>query len=224
MPLSSFQKQLENDLKKNVKLTINDNRSTMLSIKWEPDCTKVSLHRFFLRAPENVMRALACYIKQEHLSVAPTVKSFMKDSIRSLDYSHLLDKKKLKVQGKFYDLQHLLNDLNQEYFDNTLNLNITWFGKPYQCNRTQVTFGLYQESLKLIKINRLLDDPNFPKYLVSYVIYHEMLHNVCSSYYDERGRHRIHNKEFKAMEVKFRHYDRAQQWIKENKKSLFSKR
>lgn len=219
--LTTFQQELETALRKSVKLTINDNRSTMLSVKWDPKCIKVSLHRFFLDAPDNVMNDLACYIKDEGGSIAPTVKSFMEHNMRRMDYSHEIPENQLIVEGKIYNLDDMLQNLNRKYFSDKLSLKITWFGKRHQCNRSQVTFGLYHEPMKLIKINRLLDSPKFPEYLVAYVIYHEMLHHVCPSYYDKEGKHRIHTKEFKKMEQKFLEYKQAQEWIKKNKESLF---
>lgn len=224
MPLYNFQKQLENDLKKSVKLTVNNNRSTMLSIKWEPNCTKVSLHQFFLKAPDSIMKDLAFYIKKKNGFIPSGIKLFIEENMRKLDYSHLIPKKNLDVAGKIYNLQEILDDINDEYFRRKLRLNITWFGKRVQNNRSQVTFGLYHEPMKLIKINRLLDSVKVPEYLVSYVIYHEMLHHVCPSYYDENGKHRIHSKEFKRKEEKFRYYDLAQGWIQENRQRLFSRK
>ncbi|MGA8164389.1 MAG: hypothetical protein WB791_05100 [Waddliaceae bacterium] len=221
MPLSSFQKQLEKDLKQRVSLTINNNRTTMLSVKWEPSCTKVSLHRFFLFAPKNIMDALARYIKRKDRSVSPIVKSFMEDHMRQLDYSHLLDRRSLEVKGRIYDLQELLCKVNEEYFHSQLPLNITWFGKHQHNNRSQVTFGLYQHALKLIKIHRLLDHPEVPEYLVSFVIYHESLHHLYPSYYDQKGRHCIHHQKFKAKEKEFRDYRRAQAWVENNREQLF---
>lgn len=223
MHFGSFQEEIENYLGRKLKLKINDNRSTMLSVRWEPDCTKVSLHRMFLQAPRNVMEALSCYIRQEHKIIAPTVKAFIEDSLKKFDYSHLIDRKKLSTQGNIYNLQHIYNELNQEYFKGRLSLSITWFGKPIQRNRSRVTFGLYHDPLKLIKINRLLDSPAFPDYLVAYVIYHEMLHNVCPAYVDDRGLNHIHSKEFKKQEQQFRHYALAQKWIQEHQADFFAK-
>ena len=67
----------------------------MLSVKWEPDCTKVSLHRMFLQAPQECDGSLACYLRQEHKIIAPSVKAFIEDNLKSLDYSHQLDRSKL---------------------------------------------------------------------------------------------------------------------------------
>lgn len=222
MILASFQKQIENLSGVKLKLKINDNRSTMLSVRWEPDCTKVSLHRMFLDAPQNVMQSLSCYIRQKDKNISRDIKAFIEDGLKKLDYSHTLDKTKLYCQGNVYNLKDLYDELNDEYFKGKLNLFITWFGKPNHRSKSRLTFGLYHNQLKLIKINRLLDSPNIPHYVISFVVFHEMVHHVCPSYLDERGLHRIHSKEFKAREECYRYYDLAQKWIKDHQKELFA--
>lgn len=221
MPLYDLQQKLENDLRKSVKLVINDNHSTMLSIKWEPNCTKISMHRFFLQAPANVMDDLCHYVKTKRRAMSAGMKSFIEENIRTLNYTDRLDKSQLIVEGRYYNLKELMDGVNEEYFKKQLELNITWFGTPNQRNRSQITFGLYQEPLKLVKINRLLDSSKIPEYLINYVIYHEMLHHVCPSYCDANGKRKIHNIEFKQMEKKFRDFDKATAWIKGNRDRLF---
>lgn len=217
----TIQRELENRSGLKLKLKINDNRSTMLSVKWEPDCTKVSLHRIFLEAPRNVMDALACYLKREDRIIAPTVKAFIEDKLKKIDYSHLLDTSKLYSQGNVYNLKQIYDALNEEYFDNALDLRLTWFGTHNKRCRSRVTFGLYHDPLKLIKINRMLDSPAFPDYLVSYVVYHEMVHHVCPSYVDESGYHHIHTRAFKQKEAEFKYFDMAIDWIKRNQANFF---
>ncbi len=221
MLATRFQQELEESSGMKVKLKINDNRSTMLSVRWEPDCAKVSLHRMFLQAPQNVMQSLACYISREDNKITPDIKDFIEAHLQKLDYSHLLDRRKLCARGSVHDLQKIYNQLNREYFQGRLNLHITWFGKTQPRRRIRVTFGLYHDPLKLIKINRLLDSPSFPDYLVAYVVYHEMVHGVCPAYHDERGVYRIHTNEFKELEMQYQHYSLAQNWIKEHQGHLF---
>lgn len=218
----SFQQQLEHDAGVKLNLKINDNRSTMLSVKWEPDCTKVSVHRMFLQAPQNVMQALACYLKGDNKKLAPSIKAYIEDNMQKLDYSHQLDLSLLQTKGQVYDLKEIYHSVNQEYFDKQLELYITWFGNDKQTRRRKVTFGLFHDPLKLIKINRLLDNPRFPDYFISYVVFHEMLHHVCPSYVDEKGFKQIHNKEFKQREKQFKYFDKALQWIKDNQSFLFN--
>lgn len=218
----SFQSTLENASGKKIRITINDNRSTMLRVKWEPSVTKVSLHRMFLDAPRNVMQDLACYINGRDKNLTPTVKAFMEDGLRKFDYTHLLDQQKLITQGSHYNLQRIYDDLNICYFDNKLDLYITWFGKWNQRNKSQLTLGLYNESLKLIKIHQMMDSPYFPRYVVDYIVYHEMIHHVCPTYVDQDGINRVHSREFKQRELLFKEYKIAQQWLKEHQEFLFS--
>ena len=222
MSNTSLKQQLENHSGLKLQLKINDNRSTMLSVKWDPDCTKVSLHRIFLEAPQNVMEDLAFYLRRKKkIAVAPTVIAFIEEQLPALDYSHQLDRSRLYFQGNVYNLQKIFNRLNADYFRNQLSLAITWFGKLGQRSRSRIVFGLYHDSLKLIKINRMLDSPSFPDYLVDYIVYHEMVHHVCPAYFDERGQHQIHSREFKEMESRFRYFNLAQNWIKENQATFF---
>lgn len=216
-----LQQLLEMISGKKLKLTINDNRSTMLSVRWEPDHTRVSLHRMFLEAPKNVMNALACYIKGEESTPGPLVKAFIESNLCNLDYSHQLKAGNLLVQGQVYNLKDIYDHLNHEYFDRELNLHITWFGKQGFKPRSRLTFGLYHDPLKLIKINRFLDSPKIPDFVVSYVVYHEMLHKVCPSYVDEKGVNHSHSDDFKRRELEFRDYILSQNWIKEHQESLF---
>lgn len=218
----TFQEQLENSAGIKLRLKINDNRSTMLSVKWEPDCTKVSLHRMFLKAPQNVMQELACYLNREHKKLAPSIKAYIEHNLQELDYSHKLDPSELETKGRTYDLEEIYNSLNLQYFDKSLGLHITWFGDRRRKVCRRVTFGLYHDPLRLIKINRLLDNKHFPDYFVAYVIYHEMLHYVCPAYVDKNGFKHIHSKEFKEREQKFKYFNEARQWIRDNQNFLFN--
>lgn len=218
----TLQEELEKATKKKLKLRINDNHTTMLSVKWEPDCTRVSMHRIFLGAPKNIMDDLACHIRHENSSVTTTIKAFIEDRIKNLDYSTNLAKSKLSTKGEIYDLQKIYDSINNEYFDGALNLHITWFGSPNKTRfRSRVIFGLYHEPLKLIKIHRMMDRHFFPEFFVRYVIYHEMLHNVCPTFYDKKGRHHVHTEDFKFNEKRFKDFERAEVWLKKHHDHFF---
>lgn len=128
---------------------------------------------------------------------------------------------KLEAQGGQYDLMAIYNLLNQSYFENKLELKITWFGSAKREARRHRKLGLYCFNDKLIKIHRLLDQPHFPPYFISYVVYHEMLHSVCPPIKAKRGRYRIHHCDFKKKEMEFAEYAIAKRWEEENKKLFF---
>lgn len=217
----TLQSLLEKKSKNKVQIKINDNRSTMLSVRFEPKMTKVSLHQMFLDAPSNIMDDLACYIGKEKKQISSEIRAFIETGSKKYDYSHAVNRKQLETKGKVFDLEEIYNEINQEYFKGKLDLLITWFGKEETKGKSKVTFGLFSETTKLIKVHRMLDNPLFPKYVIDFVVYHEMLHYVCPSYYDKKGVHRIHSKEFKAKEKEFRYYQMAEEWIKNHLEYLF---
>lgn len=219
--LRRFQKSLEDSSGKRLKLKINDNRSTMLSVRWEPDHTRVSLHRMFLQAPSNVMDALACYLKGEEKKLAPTIKKFIEEQVQDLDYSQSVDRDSLLTCGKIFDLQQIYDEINQRYFLGKLRLLVTWFQQPQSKNRSKINLGLYQDTLRLIKINRILDRRDIPRYLVSFVVYHEMLHSVCPPQVDDQGINHIHSKDFKKLEARFHAFTQAKAWLENHRCTLF---
>jgi hypothetical protein len=129
--------------------------------------------------------------------------------------------KKLEHQGDLYNLQEIYNSHNAFYFDNQLDLKITWFGSAERKARRHRKLGLYCFKEKLIKIHRLLDQAHFPPYFISYVVYHEMLHCVCPPVKVKRGRYSIHHSDFKKKEMEFAQYADAKRWEEENKKLFF---
>jgi hypothetical protein len=221
MSLIGFQQEIEARTRRKLKIKINNNRQTMLSVRWESDCTRVSLHRMFLQAPQNVMDELACYIQKKHKVIAPSVKAFIEESMRKLDYSHTIKPSQLMTQGAVYNLKKLYNDVNREYFDNAVDLYITWYGKPHLTTKSRITYGLYFEPQRLIKIARFLDHLTVPDYVISFVIYHEMLHHVCPTYVDDKGVHRSHDKAFKDREKQFRYFDLAMDWMSQYEHAYF---
>ncbi|NGX58585.1 MAG: hypothetical protein K940chlam3_01492 [Chlamydiae bacterium] len=220
--ISTLQEELEISCGQKLKLRINDNHSTMLSVRWEPDHTRVSLHRIFLEAPRNVMEALACYIKGgRNISLPVPIKAYIEYQMQRLDYSHVVKKHELVTAGQHYHLQPIYDRLNQEYFLNELNIQITWYGRFQRRFRSQVNFGLYSDALKLVKIHRLLDHSDIPEYFLEFVIYHEMLHSVCLPFVKENGHTSVHTPEFKQREKEHKYFDEAHIWLKNNKHRFF---
>ncbi len=128
----------------------------------------------------------------------------------------------LKPTRGHYDLKAIYNTLNRSYFDNKLNLEITWFGSAMRAARRHRKLGLYCFRTKVVKIHRLLDQPHFPPYFISYVVYHEMLHSVCPPIKAKKGRYLIHHHDFKKREREFSEYEMAKRWEEENKRLFFN--
>jgi len=216
--------KLQNMVGSELKIRINNNRSTMLHVRWHEDGIKVSLHRMFLAAPLKVQKALASYIRRDHEALAPAAQAYIDKHVPTLDHSHLTNPEQMSTKGHTYNLKTLYNKLNKRYFEGKLDLLITWFGDPSSRFSTKCTLGLYYDVVKLVKIHRLLDNPSVPLYVIEYVIYHEMVHAVCPPYVTACGRNCIHTKEFKELESAFSEFEQARQWLNKHHKNFFASR
>ncbi len=115
---------------------------------------------------------------------------------------------KLQPAGKVFNLQQIFVFLNKTYFQNQLDLLITWKKVPVYKKYRQITFGSFNQYLKLIRINSLLDSSEIPYYFVCFVVYHEMLHYVYPMKI-VKNRRQVHFKAFKEAEKKFLQYKQA---------------
>jgi len=218
----SLKDKLRKYLKSDLELVINENRSTMLSLHQKR--RKLSLHKMFLDAPEHVIAAIAHYVRGTRKNASEqnlVLRGYIQENLSRFDTSPRLDRTKLVKTGRVYDLQPLFDQVNQRYFEGSLELAVTWFGAWGRNNRSRVTFGLYHDNMRLVKIHRILDDPFFPEFFVLFILYHEMLHSVVPGFVDERGRFCTHGKAFKERERQFEHYAEAVAWEKKHKKHFF---
>lgn len=221
----SLTAKLRGHLKIDVELVINENRSTMLNVlEKKRGRARLSVHKMFLDAPDEVIGAVAHYVRGTRRNKSAhnlVLRGFIQENLSRFDVSNRLNPHRLVQVGRFYDLNPLYQQINQRYFEGKLDLLFTWYGNWGRNSRRRVTFGLYQDNLKLVKMHRILDDPFFPDYFVAFILYHEMLHAVVPGYVDENGYFRIHGPAFKERERLFEHYERAITWEKKNKKHFF---
>lgn len=76
------------------------------------------------------------------------------------------------AQGRHYDLEALFEQLNREYFAGELQRpHMGWSARNW---RRQ--FGSYDPGPNQIVLNRRMDRPGIPQFVVEYVLFHEMLH------------------------------------------------
>jgi hypothetical protein len=220
-----LQTQLKHLLNIEIELVVNENRSTMLNIlEKRRSFARLSVHKMFLFAPEHVISAIAHYVRgtRQHLKERNQIlREFIHAHLSTSDYTHQVDPGKLVQQGKVFHLKPLYDALNEKYFENKLNLSLTWYGKAVRKRRVRITFGQYVSGLRLIKIHRMLDDHFFPEYFVSFIVYHEMLHSVIPGAMDAHGRFCCHGKTFKERERAFEDYQKAIDWEKTHKAKLF---
>jgi SprT-like family protein len=179
----------------------------------------VRLSDLFREAPVEVIRALSVILlsKLFRRKIPSQIGSAYRQFVNSADMrlkslearSQRGRKLLLPPQGKHYDLTNLFNKLNAEYFEGKLNgVNLGWSVK-----RSRQILGHFDPSHNSIIISRSFDDRRVPELVISYVLYHEMLHAQfsTSSNFDLKNRH---SRQFKKEERKFSFYREANDWIK----------
>lgn len=223
LSLQEVQTKLSKSSGYNLQIVLNENRSSILTVSNKRGrSAKLSLHRMFLTAPNDVLEAVAHFVKNKEHPSFGLVKAYIQSNLQRLDYSHKLDTRRLSTQGRYYNLQALFDEVNQEYFAGSVKLWLTWFEAPVKKNPSTLVYGKYFEPLKLIKINKLLDDEKVPKFFLTFVIYHEILHHVIPPYLNQEGVQCIHSKEFKAKEMEFKALGQAKEWELHFRRNYFS--
>ena len=88
---------------------------------------------------------------------------------------------------------------------------ITWGAKSPKWAVRKRTLGSFSERSNTIRINPVLDKKAVPRYYISFVVYHEMLHAAMGI--SKKGERRsVHPREFRTREKMFRDYERARAW------------
>jgi len=118
-------------------------------------------------------------------------------------------KRHLPARGRHHDLDEIFHALNQRYFHGGIPPSrLGWSHK-----NSRRILGHYDSGHGAIIISRELDSPSVPRYLVEYVVYHEMLHIRFPV--ERRGQRRVvHSREFREAEKKFPKYELACRQLK----------
>ena len=210
MDIDLLYKTLQEETKLKLFLKVKEYKSTFISTLKSRYEIKISLHSLFLKAPKEIIDAISSHCFRRDKDALKVIRNYASNYFKSVDYSDRLDVSKLVSKGNCYDLKQIFDVQNQIYFHNELKaLNITYFQKPKYRRYRHFTFGSYDKNLKLIRINKLLDNSKFPFYFINYIVYHEILHHIYPVILDKNGRRKVHTKEFKTQEKKFPYYREA---------------
>ncbi len=114
-------------------------------------------------------------------------------------------------KGHVYDLDEIFATMNRVYFDGAIKKPVlTW-----SANKTYRILGHHDAAHDHIAISRSLDSADVPRYVVEYVVYHEMLH-IAHPTKHVNGRRYNHTPAFRRDERKFSHFHEAERWIERN--------
>lgn len=114
------------------------------------------------------------------------------------------------AQGSCYNLDELFATINREYFGGQmLKPRLVWSGVL-----SSRKLGHYERTRDRVVMSQILDDKRIPRCVVEFVLYHELLHKHHGIKW-VNGRCLVHTPEFKRSEGKFRQYQEAESFLKQ---------
>ena len=192
--------------------------SLTLTIRRREDAVLVRFSDLLRRAPREVLEAAATlllarlYRKRAPATLTSAYVEYAR-SHRTRRRIHHMRRTRIAPaesgpRGENFDLANLFCQLNARYFEGQLGQpHIGWSRQSW---RRQ--FGSYDPGPNQILLNRRLDRPNVPQFVVEYVLYHEMLHvkhptrkSGCSLL--------SHSPEFREEEKRFAEFERARRLL-----------
>lgn len=169
-------------------------------------------------SPREVLFALACTLvaKLYRLKISMEHERTYRDYILHpvvVDASHSTRRQRgykitTSPRGKTYDLGELFTTLNIRYFAGELERPLL----SWSPHRTSKILGHHDHVHRAIIISRTLDDAHIPRFVVEYVLYHEMLH-IKHPTRVVAGRTIYHGRAFRQDERGFDRFDAAVEWL-----------
>jgi len=170
-------------------------------------------------APENVLHAIAhiliakIYRKDIDPSHAARYRRFVGSRAIS-EKAHLLRQMRGRKRidgpvGNVYHLDEIFELLNARFFFGLLaRPNMTW-----SQSSARNLLGHYDPAHNAIVVSRVFDHVRVPRYVVEYIVYHEMLH-LKHPVKLKGSRRCVHSRLFQEEEKLFPHLEEAKKFLK----------
>jgi hypothetical protein len=170
-------------------------------------------------APESVLHAIA------HILIAKIYRKEI-DSVQAARYrryvgskaitekAHLLRQMRGRKRidgpvGNVYHLDEIFEELNARFFHGLMaRPDMTW-----SRNHARNLLGHYDPAHNAIVVSKVFDDLRVPRYVVEYIVYHEMLH-LKHPVKLKGSRRCVHPKHFQEEEKLFPKLEEAKRFLK----------
>jgi hypothetical protein len=202
-------------LSERVRLTVHDNRSTMVSYRRGEGELHYRVHHMFLGAPDDVISALATFAgvprggaTARRRQAGAAIDAWVKDHRARIGAPRLVS---LQPRGRAHDLQAIFDRLNAQHFDGSIEARIGWGPVRRGRRRRTVKTGVYVQDARIIRIHPTLDRPEVPEFYLAAVVFHEMLHQAVPAL-EVNGRRVVHGRAFRARERAYPDHTRARAW------------
>jgi hypothetical protein len=188
------------------------------TIRLRDDVACVRFSDLLARAPVRILEAAAAVLLAKLFR--RRLPADLRDAYRDFSLAHSTRRRihrlrqrrarrpALAPQGQLHELSGMFEELNRKYFESALRRpRLGWSARPW---RRQL--GCFDPALDQIVLSSRLDRPRVPRYVVEYVLYHEMLHvkhpvrrALCGL--------QSHSADFRAEERRFPHFPAARRWL-----------
>src|SRR6516165_2419284 len=207
-------------LRADVTVEVHDTTHTMVTFERVRRGWRIRLHHMFLAAPEDVVTALAEFVRSADARSSAVLDRFIernKAFIRRVSPAQLRRRLRIEPVGRHHDLSAIFAVLNRRYFSGRIAAMITFGPAPRSRRpRKSIKMGSYSADSRVIRIHPALDQPKVPQYFVEWIVFHEMLHHGYRARRGDDGRRCVHPPEFMQHERRFHDFHRAQAWENEN--------
>lgn len=211
-------------LREDVRLTVHDNRSTMVSFRRRGPQVHYRIHHMFLDAPDEVIGALAAFARAGRDGEVPRREAGKRIDAWVRGHRQRISGPRagpLQPRGRAHDLQAIFDRENAERFGGAIEARIGWGAVRVGDRSRTVKTGVYLEEGRLIRIHPSLDRPEVPEYYVAFIVFHEMLHQAVPPR-ERNGRRVVHGPEFRRRERTHPDFRRAHAWERLNIRLLLS--
>jgi len=211
-------------LAEHVRLTVHDNRSTMVSFRRGEGEIQYRVHHMFLGAPDDVVTALAAFAGRTRGGAGRRREAGSRiDAFVKTRRAHIAAPRtdRLQAAGRAHDLQAIFDRVNAEHFGGAIEARIGWGSARGGTRRRTVKTGVYVQDAKLIRLHPTLDRPQVPEFYVAAVVFHEMLHQAVPAR-EVNGRRIVHGPDFRRRERAYPDHQRAKAWEERNLRLLLS--
>jgi hypothetical protein len=185
------------------------------SASWE---VRISDH--CRRAPSSVIEAIVMILGSKVMHKRPA-KKFLEvyDNFRKeppiIEAVHARRLKKGKKHfsghsGKHHALQEIYQEINRQYFNNQVEISKIGWG----IRKSRARLGHYDPVHHTVTLSPILDSPDVPPHVLSFIVYHEILHAV----FEDTSCHSIHihhPPEFRRAEKAHPDYANAKKFLKD---------
>lgn len=169
-------------------------------------------------APDDVLESLAWYLVSKAFGIACPEERSMIYFAYSRSKRLWEDKRQvylsrarnltIEPRGERRNLKTIFDYVNSNYFSERLRVpTLAWVDES-----PARRLGYYFEPFNLLVVNRVFDTERVPRYVLEFVVYHELLHHIDA----ESGRmmRRVHHtKDFREQERRFSSYAEAEKWM-----------